>query len=117
MEILKGANLAVRFLLELCVLALVGYWGYRVGNSQVTRIGLAILIAIAAAIFWALFGSPKATFALSGPAHLLVEAVFFGSGVAALLASGHSGAAMAMAAIAIANRVLIQVWGQHAPAA
>lgn len=112
MEILKGANLAIRFVLELCVLALVGYWGYRLGSSQITRIGLAVLTTVAISAIWALFGAPKATFPLSGPAHLLVEVVVFGSGVAALLATGHPRAAAVLAAAVIINRVLMAVWGQ-----
>ncbi|MEI2618682.1 MAG: YrdB family protein [Thermomicrobiales bacterium] len=112
MGILKSSNLAIRFLLELCVLALVGYWGYRAGNSQTTRIGLAMLTTIVVAAIWTLFGAPKASFALSGPAHLLVEIAVFGSGVAALLATGHPGAAIALTAIIIVNRALMHVWRQ-----
>jgi hypothetical protein len=34
--VLEGANLALRFLLELAALGAVGYWGWRTG-SRLTR--------------------------------------------------------------------------------
>lgn len=112
LNILKGANLAIRFLLELGVLAAVGYWGYRAVGGQAARIGLAALAVVVVATVWALFGSPKATFALSGAAHLLVEVVVFGSGVAALLAAGRHRLATALAVAVVINRVLMHVWRQ-----
>ncbi len=35
MGLIKGANLALRFLLELCVLGALGYWGFRAGNATI----------------------------------------------------------------------------------
>ena len=34
MEIIKAANLALSFLLELCALAALGYWGFQTGQSE-----------------------------------------------------------------------------------
>ena len=31
MEVIKAVNVALRFLLELCVLAALGYWGFKSG--------------------------------------------------------------------------------------
>ena len=33
MEIIKSTNLLVRFLLEICLLAVFGYWGYTMGGA------------------------------------------------------------------------------------
>jgi hypothetical protein len=33
MEIIKSADLLLRFLLELCILATLGYWGFKTGEG------------------------------------------------------------------------------------
>ena len=57
---LKGANLALRFLLELAALAAVGYWGWDAGGPL-----LAIAAVAAVAVVWGLFVAPKRRFDLS----------------------------------------------------
>ena len=32
LEVIKAANLALRFLLELCALGALGYWGFKTGG-------------------------------------------------------------------------------------
>ena len=34
---IKGLNLGLRFVLELCLLAALGYWGFRVGSGPVLK--------------------------------------------------------------------------------
>ena len=60
MAVVKTVNAAVRFLLELCALAALGYWGFRSGGGPVTRIILAIGTPVLAAAAWAVFGAPGA---------------------------------------------------------
>ncbi len=40
LELIKGANLALRFLLELCALGALGYWGFKTGGGLAAKIGL-----------------------------------------------------------------------------
>jgi hypothetical protein len=42
MEIITSGNLALRFLLELCALVALGYWGFRTGSGLFAKIGLGI---------------------------------------------------------------------------
>ena len=35
LEVIKGANLALRYLLELCALGALGYWGFKTGGGLV----------------------------------------------------------------------------------
>ncbi len=49
LELIKGANLALRFLLELCALAAVGYWGLETGRGPIAKVGLGIGTPLAAA--------------------------------------------------------------------
>ncbi|WHY28274.1 DUF2568 domain-containing protein [Bacillus wiedmannii] len=43
---LQEFNIALRFMLELCVLGIVGYWGFRVGTIMAIKITLAIIIVV-----------------------------------------------------------------------
>ena len=42
LTILKNANLALAFFLELGVLAALGYWGFNSGQGTIAKIGLGI---------------------------------------------------------------------------
>jgi hypothetical protein len=112
LTILKNANLVLAFLLELCVLVALGYWGLQTGQGLIAKIGLAIGAPVAAVVFWALFGAPKAVWALPGPWHLIVAVVFFGAAAVALFAAGQRQLAVAFALVVVINHILVYVWGQ-----
>jgi uncharacterized protein DUF2568 len=40
--LIKGANLLLRFLLELCALGALGYWGFKTGNAAITKTVLGV---------------------------------------------------------------------------
>jgi hypothetical protein len=113
MEIVKGANLGLRFVLELCVLAALAYWGYHAGNGRLTRVALAVGAPLLAAVVWGVFGAPKASRQLHDPALLLLEIVVFGAGALALAAADQRTLAIAFALAAMLNGVLMYVWGQR----
>jgi hypothetical protein len=84
LELIKGANLALRFLLELCALVALGYWGFKTGSGMLTRIALGIGAPLVAAIVWGPFVAPGAPVSLSLPLTLLLQALVFGSAIAGL---------------------------------
>jgi hypothetical protein len=47
-------------MLELCILGIVGYWGFRIGTITAIKITLAIILPVIVAVVWALFGAPHA---------------------------------------------------------
>jgi hypothetical protein len=53
-SILKGANLVLRFLLELCALAALCYWGFKTGTGSISKAVLGIGAPLAAAVLWGL---------------------------------------------------------------
>ncbi len=112
MEIIKGANLLLRFLLELCALGAVGYWGFKTGGGMVAKIGLGIGAPLVVAVVWAVFVSPQAPVRLPLLLSLLLQVVIFGLAAAALAASGHRNLAWAFVAVITINAVLMYVWGQ-----
>ncbi|HLO32795.1 MAG TPA: YrdB family protein, partial [Anaerolineales bacterium] len=66
MNILKSLNLLVRFLLELCMLAALGYWGFKTQSGWVMKIIIGIGLPILIAVIWGLFLAPRATYPLQG---------------------------------------------------
>ena len=112
MSIAHGANLALRFILELCILASLAYWGFHTGNDTLQKLLLGIGTPLLAAIVWGTFLSPKASVRLGDPWKLALEVVVFGLAIAALYAAGQHGLSWAFAVLAIVNRALLTVWHQ-----
>jgi hypothetical protein len=112
METIKLANLALRFLLELCALVALGYWGVKTGGGLISKIGLGIGAPLLAAIVWGTFVAPGAPVPTPGPLRLVIELVVFGSAAAALYSVGRPSLAWALVLVFAINRVLVYVWGQ-----
>jgi len=112
MDALKLVNLAIRFLLELCVLVAVGFWGFKTGSGWFLKILLGIGTPLLIAVLWGMFAAPKAAYHLHGFMLLAFEVAVFGSGVAALYATKNYFPAWGLAAFVIINRILIFVWEQ-----
>ena len=112
MSAIQSANLLLRFLLELCALGALGYWGYHAADRPLPRIGLTVGAPLVAAVVWALFVSPNAEVAVPAPVHLLLQVLVFGSPSLGLAAAGHPRFGAALAVVAAANWALMQVWGQ-----
>src|SRR5690349_8077903 len=117
MEAIQSVNLALRFLLELCALVALGYWGFHTGDSMAGKVALGIGSPLLAAVVWGLFVAPKATVTVPGPIHVLLQIMVFGSATAALAVSGHRVLALAFMLNVIVNAVLLHVWRQQGIAA
>jgi len=106
MSVLKALNLLVRFLLELCMLGAVGYWGLRTGSGSAMKIilgiGLPMLMAVAWWYAWKLSGIPR----------LALELTLLGSGAVALFASNKPDLGWIYTTILVLNKVLMIVWKQ-----
>ncbi len=67
LELIKGANLLLRFLLELCALGALGYWGFKSGSATSTKVVLGVGAPLVAAVVWGTFLSPIAPVIEVGP--------------------------------------------------
>jgi hypothetical protein len=112
MSLIQSANLALRFLLELCALAALGFWGFQAGPNLLTKVAFGIGTPLLAAIFWGLFVAPRAVVLLPEPARHLLGLFVFACAAAGLVAAGRPGLAWAFALIALANAALLWVWRQ-----
>lgn len=82
------ANLALAFVLELCALAALSYWGFSTGGGPVTKTALGLGAPLCAAVLWGLFAAPRAP--VSVPlVRLGVKVTVFGSASLVLYATGH----------------------------
>jgi hypothetical protein len=112
LELIKGANLALRFLLELCALGALGYWGFKTGNVTITKIVLGVGAPLVAAVVWGIFVSPQAPVQLPGVLVLILQVLVFGSAAAGLVATGHRTLALVFVVIVVINAILMHVWRQ-----
>jgi hypothetical protein len=112
MEILKIINLALTFLLELCMLAALGYWGFTLDQGLAARLGAGLGAPILAAVVWGKWMAPRASNRLQEPLHLIVELIIFGLAITALYAAGQPRLALAFGLIYTINVALRYVWRQ-----
>jgi len=112
MELLKNINLALAFLLELCMLAALGYWGFTLDQGLAVRVGAGLGAPLLAAVVWGLWMAPRASNRLQEPLHLIVELLIFGLAIAALYAAGQPRLALAFGLVYAINVILRYVWGQ-----
>lgn len=109
---LKNANLLLMFLLELCVLAALVYWGFVTGPGTFARFCLGLGAPVLAIIVWALFGAPTGKWHLYGISRVLLKVIFFGSAAVALFVVGQHVLGVLFALIFILNAVLSAAWAQ-----
>jgi hypothetical protein len=112
MVVLKSANLALAFLLELCALAALAVWGVYAGQGTLLKLVLGIGAPLLMAVVWALFVAPRALVHVSPPVRMLLKVVIFAVAAFALSVAGHALLAAVFALVVAANLLLVVVWRQ-----
>jgi hypothetical protein len=97
--------LTLAFVAELAALAALGHWGFVSGGSTAVRLLLGLGLPLLAAVLWGVFAAPRAP-VHSAVISLAVTVLVFGSGVLALLATGHPWLAATLAVVALLSSVL-----------
>jgi hypothetical protein len=103
----KAANLGLRFLLELCLLAALAYAGLQVS------VVLAFLLPVVVALIWGLFVSPMARFPLPLAWWIAIQVVLFGGAVLGLIAAGSTLLGIVFGIVVAANLALVLFWQQR----
>ena len=105
-------NLALRFVLELAALLVLGVWGSRQGEG-VLSIVLALGVPFIAAALWGIFNVPndpsrsgKSPVPVPGVVRLLYEVVFFGFAAWALFSMGSATLSLTFGVIVIIHYLL-----------
>ena len=109
MKVIQGANLGLRFLLELSALAATAYWGFETGSGAIGWL-LALGAPALVIVVWALFLAPKRTIELAKPIRLVLEFMVFGAAALALAAAGQQTLAVAFAIVAAISGTLNYIW-------
>jgi len=104
----RGTLLAIRFLSELALLAVLAVVGASLVDPLAPRVVLAIALPAAAIAVWGLFVAPKASRRLDDPTRLVVELVLFGAATAGLAAVGHVVPALVFGVVAIGAALLVR---------
>ncbi|SFQ76065.1 Protein of unknown function [Psychrobacillus psychrotolerans] len=105
-------NIALRFILEVCALAFLAYWGFQSSQDLLIRLLLGIGLPLFIAILWGVFGSPAAPIPFKRFHRLLLELLIFGLAALALFFSGKPTLAIIYATTVLVNRLLIYLWDQ-----
>jgi len=105
--VLAAFNLLLRFLLELCMLGAVAYWGFETGDGAAMQALLGVGAPLLMAVVWGVFISPKATIPLRPVPWVALQAVLFGSAAVALATFASHELAVAFLAIVAANGALM----------
>ena len=85
---IKSANLALAFLLELAALVAFAYWGFNASDSTIVRLLLGIGVPVLAIVLWGIFAAPRSARRLKGAAYHTFATIFFALAVLALIAAG-----------------------------
>ena len=112
LDLLKSVNLGIRFVLELCTLLILGYWGFQTGEQTLTKLLLGIGSPFLLAIVWGTFLAPRSATRLHGPWSFLLEIALFGLAALALYSTGRVTITFAFGMLYLLNKILMLLWRQ-----
>jgi hypothetical protein len=98
------------FVLELCMLASLAYWGAQAGGSTAGDIALAIAAPLAAAAVWSRYAAPRSPRRLPRGRRVALESCVFAIAALALVAAGAPLAGLVFAALVALDTVLLLRW-------
>jgi hypothetical protein len=107
----RGANLLLKFLLELSAFAALGYTGARLFDGPVAVLA-AVLLPVVAIAVWGLWCAPRPGRRLPTPARIPVELGVFACAAVGLALVGPPVLAIVVAAVMVVNAILLTVFQQ-----
>lgn len=84
----KWLDLAAVFVLEMCALVALGYWGVESGGGPVGKAALGMGAPVAMAVVWGTFAAPRARVRLRPAATLILKTLVFAIAALALAVAG-----------------------------
>ncbi len=114
LNVLGAANLALRFVLELCGIAAVGYWGFTVDLGTPWRFILGVGAPLALIAFWAFAVAPGADNPIPQLARMALGTAVLELAAVAVLASGQPALGGVYAVALIANALAMVMLGNEA---
>lgn len=100
--------LAIRFVLELCLLAAFAWVGYGVAPPG-AEVACGAAATICVALIWGIFLSPRRRVEIGSAGRLLMEIILFAMASTALMVGGHPRMATLLAIAAIADKIALEI--------
>jgi Protein of unknown function (DUF2568) len=110
---MRSLALTAKFLLELCALAALAYWGATTG-PLVVNVLLGIGAPLVAAVVWGIWAAPRSSRRLSGGARLVVESAVFAAAALALVAAGAPVLALIFVVVVVLDTAALLSFGEYA---
>ncbi|GAB3552524.1 YrdB family protein [Spirosoma fluminis] len=110
--ILKYTNQVLAFALELCMLYMLGAWGYETGESNGWKYVLAIGVPAIAIVLWGYYAAPRSDHRLVYPDLSMFKLVLFGSTAFVWYKSGHHTSAIAFFALVLLSEAIAVTFKQ-----
>ena len=104
------ANLTVRFLLELLLLAALAWWGFTLDAPILVRILVGLAAPAGAAVLWGRWIAPRARGRLRDPLRFGVETVLWIAGAGAVAAVAGTAWGIGFLVLAFVTAALARVW-------
>ena len=112
---MRTANLALSFILELCLLGALAYWGYNAADRFALQVALAVSGPVLVAIIWGVYLAPASGRRLRAPLHQLLELFLYGLGFTALFMAGQPLLTEIFVMVYALNFALRILWEQDKP--
>lgn len=93
------------FLMELAMLAGIGFWGFQQGKTNLSRYGLAILLIAVAIVIWGTCMAPTSKFRLETNPRIFTESILFLITAFMIHKTGHTTAALIFAGCVILREI------------
>jgi hypothetical protein len=106
----RHAALALKFVLELCMLAALAYWGAQAGGSTAADVALGVGAPLVAAVVWGVYAAPRASRRLPRARRVVLESCVLALAAVALAAAGEPILAAVFAALVAVDTVLLLRW-------
>lgn len=112
LELLKGLNKVVYFLLELSMLTALGYTGFQSSQHPFWKYVLAIGLPLVAIVIWGIYQAPRSEHRLPIPYRAIVAMALFGITTFMLYRTHHFRLAIAFGIVACICQGLAYWWKQ-----
>lgn len=111
---MRAANLALRFALEMAVLAAYALWGASLLDGPL-RVLSSVLCVVLATVGWGVLVAPKSQRRLADPGRLVAEVLIVVGAGAALWSAGRPGVGIGLTVVALSNAALVRRWENDVP--
>ena len=113
MQLLRGINEVIYFLIELSMLVSLGYAGFQSSQHPYGKYLLAMGLPVVAATLWGFFAAPRSEYRLAFPYRSFFALTLFGLAFFLLYRTGHTRLASTLAIIALVTELIAVLFEQE----